>query len=139
MSVEAYPWALILAPVPYDAACSCGHSLLDHDGAACARRDAGATCRKAKTATGDRGSCGCVGYSAKTTPKPSPTCAQVLVGMANNAHSDGTAAFAKLETLMIYTMLPESTVRSAVQRLAALKIIRPGDPDVVAAHIKRPD
>jgi hypothetical protein len=63
----------------------------------------------------------------------------VLVGLANHAAPDGTAAFPAVRTLVRYTDLSERTVRTALDRLAAEGIIAPCDPAIVAAKIKRAD
>jgi len=71
--------------------------------------------------------------------KPSSACAFVLVGLANHAAPDGTAAFPSVETLIRYTRLSERTIRTAMDRLEAEDLIRPGDPAIVAAKIRRAD
>jgi hypothetical protein len=48
-------------------------------------------------------------------------------------------AFPSVKTLVRYTDLPERTVRTALGRLEAGGIIRPGDRAVAAAKIKQPD
>jgi hypothetical protein len=63
----------------------------------------------------------------------------VLVGLANHAGPDGTAAFPSVATLVRYTGLAERTVRTCLDRLAAEGIIWPCDPGIVAARIKRAD
>ena len=63
----------------------------------------------------------------------------MLVGLANHAGPDGTAAFPSVATLVRYTGLSERTVRTGLDRLAADGIISPCDPDIVAARIKRAD
>jgi len=71
--------------------------------------------------------------------QPSSACKFVLVGLANHAGPDGTAAFPSVATLVRYTGLSERTVRTCLDRLAAEDIISPCDPDIVAARIKRAD
>ncbi len=71
--------------------------------------------------------------------QPSSACKFVLVGLANHAGPDGTGAFPSVATLVRYTGLSERTVRSCLDRLEAAGIIRPCDPDIVAARIKRAD
>ncbi len=71
--------------------------------------------------------------------RPSSACKFVLVGLANHAGPDGTGAFPSVATLVRYTGLSERTVRTCLDRLAAVGIIAPCDPDVVAARIKRAD
>jgi hypothetical protein len=71
--------------------------------------------------------------------QPSTACKFVLVGLANHAGPDGTAAFPSVTTLVRYTGLSERTVRTCLDRLAAGGIISPCDPDIVAARIKRAD
>jgi hypothetical protein len=63
----------------------------------------------------------------------------VLVGLANHAGPDGTAAFPSVATLVRYTELSERTVRTCLDRLAAGGIISPCDPDILAARIRRAD
>lgn len=69
----------------------------------------------------------------------SSACKFVLVGLANHAGPDGTGAFPSVATLVRYTGLSERTVRTCLDRLEALRIISPCDPDIVAARIKRAD
>jgi Helix-turn-helix domain len=71
--------------------------------------------------------------------QPSSACKFVLVGLANHAGPDGTAAFPSVATLVRYTGLSERTVRTCLDRLEADGIIAPCDPDIVAARIKRAD
>ena len=71
--------------------------------------------------------------------QPSSACKFVLVGLANHAGPDGTGAFPSVATLVRYTGLSERTVRTCLDRLEAEGIIRPCDPDIVAARIKRAD
>ena len=49
--------------------------------------------------------------------KPNSACAFVLVGLANHADPDGTAAFPSVPTLVRYTRLSERTIRTALDRL----------------------
>ncbi|WP_394614502.1 helix-turn-helix domain-containing protein [Lentzea sp. JNUCC 0626] len=65
--------------------------------------------------------------------------AAVLIGLANHAGPDGRNAFPSLDTLVHYTRLSERTVRYALRTLEELVLIRPSDPDIVAAYIKRAD
>ena len=69
--------------------------------------------------------------------QPSSACKFVLVGLANHAGPDGSGAFPSVATLVRYTGLSERTVRTCLDRLEAGGIIRPCDPDLVAARIKR--
>jgi helix-turn-helix protein len=71
--------------------------------------------------------------------QPSSACKFVLVGLANHAGPDGSCAFPAARTLMRYTGLSERTVRARLGRLEAAGLIRPCDPAVVAARIKRAD
>jgi hypothetical protein len=71
--------------------------------------------------------------------KPNAACAFVLVGLANHADPDGTATFPGVPTLVRYTRLSERHVRTALDRLEAAGVIRPCDPAIVAARIKRAD
>jgi hypothetical protein len=65
--------------------------------------------------------------------------AMVLVGLANHAGPDGCNAFPSLATLARYTRLSERSVRYALRALEDLNLIRPSDPDIVAAYVKRAD
>jgi Helix-turn-helix domain len=65
--------------------------------------------------------------------------AVVLVGLANHADPDGRNAFPAVSTLVRYTRLSERTVRTCLDTLEALGLIRPSDPVIVAAYIKRAD
>jgi hypothetical protein len=69
--------------------------------------------------------------------QPSSACKYVLVGLANHADPDGGAAFPSVATLVRYTGLSERPVRTCLDRLEAGGIIRPCDPGIVAARIKR--
>lgn len=71
--------------------------------------------------------------------QPSSPCKFVLVGLANHAGPDGSAAFPSVSTLVRYTGLSERTVRTCLDRLEACGTIRPCDPAMVAARIKRAD
>ena len=71
--------------------------------------------------------------------KRNPACKAVLVGLANHAAPDGKEAFPSVKTLVRYTDLSERTVQTALDRLEAEGIIRPCDPAIVAAKIKRAD
>jgi Helix-turn-helix domain len=71
--------------------------------------------------------------------KPNPACKAVLIGLANHAGPDGKEAFPAVRTLIRYTCLSERTVQTALGRLEEVGIIRPCDPAVVAAKIKRAD
>ncbi len=71
--------------------------------------------------------------------QPSSACKFVLVGLANHTGPDGSCAFPAVRTLMRYTGLSERTVRACLGRLEAAGLIRPCDPAVVAARIKRAD
>ncbi len=71
--------------------------------------------------------------------KRNPACKAVLIGLANHAAPDGKEAFPSVRTLIRYTDLSERTVQTALDRLEGDGIIRPCDPAVVAAKIKRAD
>ncbi|MHB1873424.1 MAG: helix-turn-helix domain-containing protein [Streptosporangiaceae bacterium] len=71
--------------------------------------------------------------------QPSSAAKFVLVGLANHAGPDGTGAFPSVATLVRYTGLSERTVWSCLDRLEACGLIRPCDPEIVAARIKRAD
>ncbi len=71
--------------------------------------------------------------------QPSSPCKFVLVGLANHAGPDGTAAFPSVRTLMRYTGLAERTVRACLARLEAAGVISACDPAVIAARIRRAD
>lgn len=68
-----------------------------------------------------------------------PTARFVLLGLANHAGPDGTAAFPSVATLCEYTGLSERAVRSNLRELEALGVIRRCDPAIVAAHVSRAD
>jgi pyocin large subunit-like protein len=70
--------------------------------------------------------------------QPSSACKFVLVGLANHAGPDGVGAFPSVATLVRYTGLSERTVRTCLDRLEAAGIIRPCDPDIVAAGSSAP-
>ena len=81
---------------------------------------------------------------APTPPRergePDPAhCASVLVGLAWHAGPDGRGACPSVATLVAYTRLARSTVRRCLDRLAAVGIIRPGDPAVAARVCPRAD
>lgn len=63
----------------------------------------------------------------------------VLIGLANHAHPDGSAAFPSQATLARYARCTERTVRTALARLLDAGVIVHGNPHVVAAYISRPD
>jgi hypothetical protein len=71
--------------------------------------------------------------------KPNPACKAVLIGLANHAAPEGKEAFPSEKTLVRYTCLSKRTVQTALDRLEAEDIIRPCDPAIVAAKIKRAD
>ena len=71
--------------------------------------------------------------------QPSSACKFVLVGLANHAGPDGSGAFPSVRTLIRYTGLSERTVRACLGRLESAGLIRPCDPAIVAARIKRAD
>jgi hypothetical protein len=61
----------------------------------------------------------------------------VLVGLANHAGPDGDGRVPSVARLVRYTGLSERTVRTCLDRLDAAGIIRPCDPEIVTARIKR--
>jgi hypothetical protein len=63
----------------------------------------------------------------------------VLIGLANHADPFGRNAFPSLSTLTRYTRLSERSVRYAIRALEELELIRPSDPEIVAAYVKRAD
>ena len=63
----------------------------------------------------------------------------VLVGLANHADPTGGNAFPAVSTLVRYTRLSERSVQYALRTLEDLKLIRPSDPEIVAAYVKRAD
>lgn len=73
------------------------------------------------------------------TRKPSASCASVLHALANHAGPDGRNAFPTIATLVRYTRLSERTVQTCLSRLHAEGTIRPGDPDIAAAYVRRAD
>lgn len=65
--------------------------------------------------------------------------ASVLIGLANHADPFGRNAFPSLSILTRYTRLSERSVRYAIRALEELDLIRPSDPEIVAAYVKRAD
>nr|WP_225953775.1 helix-turn-helix domain-containing protein [Kibdelosporangium phytohabitans] len=63
----------------------------------------------------------------------------VLVGLANHADPDGKNAFPAVSTLVRYTRLSERSVQYALRALEDLGLIKPSDPEIVAAYVKRAD
>lgn len=63
----------------------------------------------------------------------------VLLGLANHAHPDGSAAFPSQATLARYARCTERTVRNALSRLLDAGVIAYGNPHIVAAYVARPD
>jgi len=82
-------------------------------------------------------------WALNTAPIPTgrnaSTLAFVLVGLANHADPDGHNAFPAVATLVRYTRLSERSVRNILRELTTLGLIRPSDPDIVAAYISRAD
>jgi len=70
---------------------------------------------------------------------PSSACKCVPVGLADHAGPGGAGAFPSVRTLIRCTGLSERTVRTCLDRLEHGGLIRPCDPAVVAAKIKRAD
>lgn len=71
--------------------------------------------------------------------RPNPACKAVLIGLANHAGPDGTAAFPSIRTLRRYTGLSRRAVQNALDRLEADGVIEPCDPALISAKIKRAD
>ncbi|QFZ17552.1 helix-turn-helix domain-containing protein [Saccharothrix syringae] len=63
----------------------------------------------------------------------------VLLGLANHADPAGRNAFPAVSTLTRYTRLSERSVQYALRALEELDLIRPSDPTIVAAYVKRSD
>lgn len=83
-------------------------------------------------------------WALNTAPIPrdrrdASSLAAVLVGLANHADPDGRNAFPSLARLARYTRLSERSVRYALRGLQDLGLIRPSDPNIVAAYVKRAD
>jgi hypothetical protein len=72
-------------------------------------------------------------------PRDSSSLTIVLVALANHADPDGRNAFPSVATLTRYTRLSERSVRNALRSLESLGLIRPSDPEIVAAYVKRSD
>ena len=79
-----------------------------------------------------------------TSPRSPPIAAASRLARARSCSSaqpatpgHGTGAFPSVTTLVRYTGLSERTVRTCLDRLEATGIIRPCDPGIVAARIKR--
>jgi hypothetical protein len=83
-------------------------------------------------------------WALNTAPIPperrdASSLAMVLVGLANHAGPDGRNAFPSIATLTRYTRLTRRSVQHALQTLEELNLIRPSDPEIVAAYVKRAD
>jgi hypothetical protein len=83
-------------------------------------------------------------WALNTAPIPpdrqdASSLAMVLVGLANHAGPDGRNAFPSITTLTRYTRLARRSVQHALQTLEELNLIRPSDPEIVAAYVKRAD
>lgn len=65
-----------------------------------------------------------------------PTVKLVLIGLANHAHADGTAAWPTVERLGEYACCSRRTVQRSLATLKAAGHIRPGDQRLVA-HLGR--
>lgn len=78
-------------------------------------------------------------WALNRAPVDEPSAAFVLVGLANHADPDGRGAFPSVARLEEYTHLSERTIREQIDILEAAGIIRPCDPEIVAAYIKRAD
>jgi hypothetical protein len=59
----------------------------------------------------------------------------ILIGLANHAHRDGTAAYAGIETLAAYANCSVRTVQRHVAKLVEDGFIREGDQSVIDARI----
>ncbi|MBN9742011.1 helix-turn-helix domain-containing protein [Amycolatopsis sp. A1MSW2902] len=85
-----------------------------------------------------------IAWALNTAPIPrdrrdASSLAIVLVGLANHAGPDGCNAFPSVSTLSGYARLSERSVQYALRSLEELNLIRPSDPDIVAAYVKRAD
>lgn len=80
-----------------------------------------------------------ISWALNRAPVDQSSVKSVLVGLANNAGSDGIGAFPSVSKLMQYTCLSKRTVQDALDVLEAAGIIAPCDPAIVAARIKRAD
>jgi hypothetical protein len=83
-------------------------------------------------------------WALNTAPIPpdrrdASSLAMVLVGLANHAGPDGGNAFPSITTLTRYSRLARRSVQHALQTLKELNLIRPSDPEIVAAYVKRAD
>jgi hypothetical protein len=65
--------------------------------------------------------------------------AMVLVSLANHADPDGRNAFPSVARLRQYTRLSERSIRYALRTLEDLGLVRPSNPDILAATIRRAD
>ena len=74
--------------------------------------------------------------AAASRPARASSCSSAWPTMPGRT---GAGAFPSVATLVRYTGLSERTVRTCLDRLEAEGIIRPCDPDIVAARIKRVD
>jgi hypothetical protein len=69
----------------------------------------------------------------------SPTSKLVLIALANHADRHGRNAFPSVATISLYTCLSERAIRQHLDLLEKSGLIRPSDPEIVAAYIKRAD
>jgi hypothetical protein len=85
-----------------------------------------------------------ISWALNNAPIPSDrrdasSLAIVLVGLANHADPDGRNAFPAVSRLVRYTRLSERSVQYALRALEELELIKPSDPEIVAAYVKRVD
>lgn len=68
-----------------------------------------------------------ISWVLNAAPDVPPHCVSVLVGLANHAHADGTAAYPSQETLAWYSRKTERAVRDDLGKLEDLGLIVRGD------------
>lgn len=74
-------------------------------------------------------------WALRDAPAPDPGAQVVLIGLANHAHSDGTAAFPRISVLAEYCQCSERTVHRKLNDLLEAGVIMRGDQRYVA-HLR---
>lgn len=80
-----------------------------------------------------------ISWALNEAPVTSTIDAMVLVGLANHAGKDGTAAFPSLTTLARYARCDERTVRRSIRRMQQQGLLRECDQRIVEHHVPRAD
>jgi Helix-turn-helix domain len=71
-------------------------------------------------------------WALKDAKVGDPTAKLVLIGLADHAHDDGTAAWPSHATLAVYAEVSERTVIRKLQYLESVGLIKPGDQTLLA-------